>query len=257
MIGGLLLLVCLTSSITAKYWREAKRSPFFFLRQQAARRMQSYMTATVCLILVMAGTGVYAWQGPQDNTPRVAVLRHAKPLPESAVPQDEVDLEASPVAVQIDLSTVSNRIAPPVPADLAELVQPATLPAEYDQYEPTAEMTDATELGDISFSTEISDDYEAIEPGRRFIKGFFTIYATFSYDGMADGMAWSWVWRHNGQVVDGGNQVWNYGDSGPGYVYFRPEEGFQLGEYTLEVWVNDELMTRANLTITDGINASN
>ena len=70
-------------------------------------------------------------------------------------------------------------------------------------------------------------------------------------------MTWSWVWRHNNQIIDGGNQLWSYGEDGPGYVYFQPEEGFQLGEYSLEVWVNDAMMAQSNFMVVDGITASN
>ena len=74
---------------------------------------------------------------------------------------------------------------------------------------------------------------------------------------MVDGMSWSWVWRRNGAVIDGGNQIWAYGDSGPGYVYLRPEEGFDLGEYSLEVWVNGEIMALSDFMVTDSVSASN
>ena len=76
------------------------------------------------------------------------------------------------------------------------------------------------------------------------------MYATFSYDGMEDGMVWSWVWRHDGEVVEGGNEVWEYGQDGPGYIYYNPENGFRAGLYTLEVWVNGELFTRSNMRMT-------
>lgn len=64
-------------------------------------------------------------------------------------------------------------------------------------------------------------------------------------------MAWSWVWRHNGQVIDGGNELWAYGDEGPGYIYLNPEEGFAEGRYSLEVWVNGELLGQASATMND------
>ena len=43
----------------------------------------------------------------------------------------------------------------------------------------------------------------------------------------------------------GGEQGVVYGDDGPGYIFYGPEEGFQAGEYALEVWVNGELLTAA------------
>ena len=125
------------------------------------------------------------------------------------------------------------------------------MPAQFrTPYEAQSELTEKTTLGSIAFSRQVSDAYEPVLPSRIFEAGYYTIYATFSYDGMADGMEWAWVWRHNGQPVSGGTQLWNYGADGPGYVYLNPEEGFQPGQYTLQVWVNEQLMTESNLIVT-------
>ncbi len=137
--------------------------------------------------------------------------------------------------------------------DPAEL----TLPPEFDQFAPTIELLEDTIIGTLSFSTEIDEfDLIALSPGRLFDTGFYTIYATFEYEEMQDGMVWSWVWRRDGQVISGGNEEWIYGDEGPGYVYLNPIEGFDQGEYTLEIWVNGELMSNANMFITDDIAAT-
>ena len=257
LVGGLLLLTALTFSVTLKSWRAAKRSPYFFLRVQAARRMQRYFVASLVLLLLSVVTTAYAWQTPSSLPPQHARLSYAKPSLSAAVAVDETLLaESSPTTVEISLSPVINRVAATAPELSDPLLKPA-LPENYDQFEPAVDLLPDTSIGDISFSTEISSDYQALQAGRRFGKGFFTLYATFAYDGLADGMTWSWVWRHNNQVVDGGNQVWSYGDEGPGYVYFQPEEGFQLGDYSLEVWVNDALMAQSNFSVIDSISASN
>jgi hypothetical protein len=221
--------------------------------------MQSYGVATIALVFATLATTAYAWQVPQDNTPRVAVLSHAKPVSISRVasPELEVLTDASPTSLDITLSPTSVDISTVEEAAATDPLQRSELPEEYNQINATDEMKENTNLGDIFFSTDITSNYEAVNPGRRFTEGFYTIYATFSYDGMTDGMVWSWVWRHNGQVIDGGNQVWNYGVDGPGYVYIRPETGFQLGEYALDVWVNGELFTQSSFTITEGVSAAN
>ncbi len=219
--------------------------------------MQRYLVATLLLLLVTLGTSAYAWQTPQALAPQHARLRYAKPsVATAAAAEDESLSQASPTTVEIDLSPVMNRVAATTPGLSDPLLKPA-LPEAYDQFEPEVELQPETEIGDISFSTEISSDFQALEAGRRFGKGFFTLYATFAYEGLADGMTWSWVWRHNNQVIDGGNQVWSYGDEGPGYVYFQPDEGFQLGDYSLEIWVNDTLMAQSNFTVIDSVSATN
>jgi hypothetical protein len=257
LVGGLLLLTVLTLSVTIKSWHAAKRSPYFFLRVQAGRRMQRYLVATLVLLLVTVGTSAYAWQTPQSLPPQHARLTYAKPsLTTVVLEDDEVLAESSPTAVEISLSPVMNRVAATAPELSDPLLKPG-LPEEYNQYVPEVELQPETLIGDISFSTEINDEYQALNAGRRFSKGFFTLYATFAYEGLADGMTWSWVWRHNNQVVDGGNQVWSYGADGPGYVYFQPDEGFQLGDYSLEVWVNDALMAQSNFSVIESVSATN
>jgi hypothetical protein len=258
LVGGLLLLTGLTFSVTLKSWHAAKRSPYFFLRVQAGRRMQRYLVASLALLLLSVGISAYAWQTPQSLPPQHARLNYAKPSPAGVVVADESTFlaESSPAAVEISLSPATNSVAAIAPELSDPLLRPA-LPGQFNQLEPKAELQADTAIGDISFSTEISGDYQALEAGRRFGKGFFTLYATFEYDGLADGMTWSWVWRHNNQIIDGGNQMWSYGKDGPGYVYFQPEEGFQLGDYSLEVWVNDAMMAQSNFMVVDGITASN
>jgi hypothetical protein len=256
-VGGLLLLAGLTLSVTFRSWRDAKRSPYFFLRVQAAKRMQRYLLATLTLILLLVITTAYAWQTPQVTNPPLARLSNLKPaLRNSVAVGNQTAAEAAPASVEINTDQVSNRIID-TPPELTDPLLELSLPEQYDQFDAAVDLNESTEIGQIDFSTEISEDYEAVSPGSRFGEGFFTLYATFDYEEMADGMTWSWVWRHNGSVVDGGNQLWSYGDNGPGYVYFKPEEGFQLGEYSLEVWVNGELMAQSDFNVTDSISASN
>lgn len=203
----------------------------------------------------MVVTAVFAagtLQAPQDTTPLVAILANAKPASE-----DIQELIETPAAIEVVSETeitprvISTTAEDPFGVDAETLVQAVlTLPEEYDQFDPTAELNDETDLGAIDFSTKISNDYEAIDPTNVFFAGDYTVYATFPYEGMADGMEWAWVWRHEGEVVEGGNELWEYGADGPGYIYFSPEEGFSPGEYSLEVWVNGELFTRSNLTMT-------
>lgn len=259
LLGGLLLLVLVTLSITYKSWCESKRSPYFFLRIQAAKKMQRYLAASAALILVTIATSAYAWQAPADSTYRVALLRYAKPAldPNLTEVEPELSSEASPAAVEINTLTLDDAAEAGTFDQQESLLPSPSLPSEYDQLEPSAQLNKLTTIDGLSFSTDITGDYQALDPSHRFTQGYFTLYATFAYEQMTDGMVWSWVWRRNGDVVDGGNQVWSYGNEGPGYVYLRPEEGFGLGDYFIDIWVNGEQMAGSNFTVIDSISASN
>jgi hypothetical protein len=254
ILGTLILLLLLALAIVFKSWREMKRSPYFFMRLQAEKRLQTYSFASLGLLAGSVMFSFYALSPSVDNTPLVAVLTNAKPVTDEVAAltqQNRAGMEfvaEAAVTSQI-VSTTGND--PLFLTDADSLMQATlTLPEEYNRFEPEVDLKEETELGAISFSTKIDDDYEAVDPTNIFAVGSYTVYATFSYEGMADGMSWAWVWRHDGEVVDGGNEHWEYGDDGPGYIYYNPEEGFRAGEYTLEVWVNGELFTRSNMRMT-------
>jgi hypothetical protein len=229
------------------------------LRIQAAKKMQRYLAASIALILATVATSAYAWQAPADSTSRVALLRHAKPAlePNLTEVEPELNAKASPAAVEINTLALGETAEARTIDQQATLLPSTSLPSEYDQLEPLVQLNGSTTIDGVTFSTDITGDYQALDPSRRFTQGYFTLYATFAYEQMSDGMVWSWIWRRNGDVIDGGNQVWGYGDEGPGYVYLRPEEGFGLGEYFMDIWVNGEQMAGSNFTIIESITANN
>lgn len=257
ILGVLGLLLLLTLSIVVKSWRDMKRSPYFFLRRQAEERLQTYSLVSLGLLTATAVTTAFAWQTPPDTTARVAVLRNAKP-PKEEIRQLVAESPMADLSQEVTASPPLTTSVELVRLQNSESLTTPELPEEYDRFEPRVELKDDTDLGTLSFSTELSDDYEAIEPRDLFAEGVYTLYATFDYEAMEDGMEWAWVWRHDGEVVDGGNELWAYGDEGPGYIYFTPEEGFQMGKYSLEVWVNGELFTQSSVTMnTAALSAGN
>ena len=266
ILGTLALLLLFALVVSFKSWRDMKRSPYFFMRRQAGKRLQTYSIASTCLILVTLFVGAFALRpSTSDNILRVAPIANAKPPTEeirnlvNSAPTSTIEL-LTEEGVSIDELAASNvgQGAETVEISPAELLQQLrTLPDQFDQYSPTVDLQDNTEITPLVFSTKINDEYKAANPETIFPEGNYTIYATFDYAYMEDGMVWSWVWRKDGEVVSGGNEVWNYGDDGPGFVYYNPEEGFSDGDYTLEIWVNGELFTQSDMLINTAAASAN
>lgn len=264
ILGMLYTLSLIAAYAAVRFWREKKRSPYFFLRRQAEKNLQAYLTLSITLFIFGLATTAYAWRPVPDNTLRVAILTDRKPAE-----QDVVDLVQEAVAetavielnaanIQENLSSSNDSVTLVGVSEINISESTPELPERYDQYDHVVELKEITDLGTIDFSQDISDDFKALEPKRIFFEGFYTLYATFSYEGMENGMSWAWVWRKNGEVVDGGNELWAYGDNGPGYIYFDPEEGFQAGDYTLEIWVNRELLDIGTIVMNSaGVKANN
>jgi hypothetical protein len=264
LLGALTVLFLIAVAITAKSWREAKCSPYFFLRRQAMQRMQSYSLLSIALLFITLITAAYTWQKPADPVLRTALIAYAKPN------IDSLSQNQAPLASLVDLEMASSVIFVRFPeAGLLDglgidvesttpLAQDTrTVPENFNRVQPTTPLREDTQLGSVAFSMQIDNKYEALNPNNQFGEGFFKLYATFRYDAMENGMSWAWVWRHNGTVVDGDNQLWTYGSDGPGFIYFQPEDGFKPGEYTLQVWVNSQLLTQAAVIIAEGISAGN
>lgn len=218
------------------------------MRRQAEKRLQTYSFVSLGLIVATAVTATITLQKPTPQEPLVAILTNAKPATEEVVAL----MESAPAIEVFTEASLSGQLIPAANEDeqAEDLLRTVlTLPEEFDRFDPTAKLNEDTYLSSLTFSTKIDDDYQAVNPASIFEVGYYTLYATFDYEGMADGMEWAWVWRYEGDVVDGGNELWAYGDDGPGYIYFGPEEGFNAGDYSLEVWVNGELFTQANITM--------
>ncbi|MFN2188095.1 MAG: hypothetical protein ACK2T3_04975 [Candidatus Promineifilaceae bacterium] len=269
LLGGLAILALFALSVTIKSWRESKRSPYFFLRMQAGKKMQRYLIMSTLLVLLAAVATAYAWQTPEESVEQVAVLKHAKPNPTifTTEVEDEPVLDDAPETVNLNLTPPSERdtsfsVEDLVQAqDSSETAEQAveSSPGELVSENPVgAEPSDGeAQLGGISFSLDVNDSYQAVNPSYQFGEGFYTLYATFSYAGMSDGLNWSWSWQRNGTEIEGGNQVWNYGQNGPGYIYFQPEDGFRAGNYSLAIWVDNELQSQSSFSISDGVAANN
>lgn len=291
--GGLVLLLGLGLWQTIRFWRESKRSPYYFLRKQAEQRMQTYSMGSVAAAVTLLFFVSYAWQPVEDTSLRMIEIPNTKPLSlsfnqsESITPNTntteaiaEADDTPNVVALEgnnaIDVTADliasqsaddENRLTADSLSQLDGLeavdsisaadVEVASLPAEYNQIDAVTELADDTIISTVTFANQINEiSYAPEVPSKLYETGFYTVYATFDYENMADGMVWSWVWRQNGRVIGGGNEMWQYGNDGPGYIFLAPVDGFTPGEYTVEIWVNGDLQVADNMFVTEDLASS-
>lgn len=242
VLSAFLLAFLVLFALTVRALREVRHAPYFFQRRQAQQRMQSYSLTSLVMLMLTVGVAAYAWRPPNHTAPRLTILTHAKPVANDLV-----------LVARTSVAGTSAKVSAAEATPVSTAASPAELPSEYNQLTPESPLSPNTDIASLAFSTAITDQYEPVGSRRVFGEGYFTLYATFGYDHMADGMVWSWVWRHNGAVVGGGHQPWIYGDSGPGYVYFNPETGFQEGEYSLEIWVNGKMLSQDAIEVAAGV----
>jgi len=104
-------------------------------------------------------------------------------------------------------------------------------------------------FGPITFSSEVEAD-EPVNPGTVF-SDLLEIYAFFDYSGMSNGTEWSTRWLVDGQEVLSTPAVWDSGESGGYYVSLYHDEGLPTAEYTLELYIGDDLAQSGSFSVED------
>ena len=94
-------------------------------------------------------------------------------------------------------------------------------------------------MGPIQFGTEVTDDFEIVNPTTSFPDGTATVYAGYPFRGMSKGLGFTVVWYKNGVELIRDESVWQFGDRANSYTFITPRGP---GLYKLELYVNDSVV---------------
>lgn len=106
-------------------------------------------------------------------------------------------------------------------------------------------------FGRITFAADVTDDNRPVDTGNAFVD-VGAVYAFFSVTGLAEGTEWQTRWLIDGEEVLLENQSWEGGDTPSTWVSLSHPDGLPLGEYTLELYVDDELAQSGSFIIEEG-----
>jgi len=76
----------------------------------------------------------------------------------------------------------------------------------------------------------------AIDPKVEFSGPPRTLYGAFSYDHLQNGVRWTALWYYAGEVVCYESKPWDGGTGGYGYTECTPPQGWQVGEYEVQMF---------------------
>ncbi|NTV37670.1 MAG: hypothetical protein HGA82_00490 [Anaerolineales bacterium] len=92
----------------------------------------------------------------------------------------------------------------------------------------------------LQFSRTISS-FLAVDPATVFENPVGKIFATFSYDGMSDGVQWTALWTRDGEPVHYETESWKGGTGGYAYSSWEPlAENWLPGRYQVVLFVGVE-----------------
>ena len=115
---------------------------------------------------------------------------------------------------------------------------------------PAVETTAAfSAFGPITFAEDVTDELAPVSVGSEFDDSITRVYALFPYMGMADSQSWRREWLQDGEVTAERDLEWDEGNAGVTYTYLQDEEGFEPGQYTLNLYIDGQLARSADFVI--------
>jgi hypothetical protein len=104
-------------------------------------------------------------------------------------------------------------------------------------------------FSNLLFSTEVTSDGRPIHPTHVLPSGVDEVYASFDYDNMRNGTAWSAVWMNNGKIIIEQNEAWDDGESGRKTVKISNRRGVPNGEYQLVLGIGGEISLEGKMAV--------
>jgi dipeptidyl aminopeptidase/acylaminoacyl peptidase len=202
-------------------------------KQNAAKAWLWLLPVLAICTLSFCGVaaGLFFWQIRSNQTEE-----SGKPV-SVLTPQNQTgnSLTASttPTATPIALTPLSNQ-ANPIP----------TFVCPDDNLSANQAVT-APLMSPVSFATRQGVDSWPLDSSLQFTTAVTTVLATFSYNGLENGLTWERVWSFGDKELSRGSGVWDAGPRGRLTVQVKAGEGgFAPGVYKLEIYVQDQLLSQ-------------
>ena len=97
--------------------------------------------------------------------------------------------------------------------------------------------------------TASNDPVKPHKSGEAFASGLTNLYAFANFQRMEDGLPWTHVWYVDGQEVLRKDNNWRWGTSGSFWVSIYNKKGLPNGQYKLELYISDQLVSRSETSV--------
>ncbi|MCA9261584.1 MAG: trypsin-like peptidase domain-containing protein, partial [Planctomycetales bacterium] len=104
-------------------------------------------------------------------------------------------------------------------------------------------------FSELLFSTRVTDDGRPVHPADHIPEGNDTVYATFEFENMRDGMPWSVVWMSNGKQIIEQQDDWHDGPHGRKAVKINNRKGLPAGEYHLVLGIEGSVALEGKVLV--------
>ena len=219
--------------------RGAQAIPFFTLRSQRIREGWRLILLGFALGFFGLVTRVF---GPQavavivtptpSNTPNPTLTpTPTLTLPPSITPTASVTPTASITPTPSATST------PEIPEGLTVLFR--------ETITPRPEAVFST----IEISRNLDTLNRAVAPASGFENPIDALFGAFTYDFLEDGVRWTAIWYFESSIVCSETKPWDGGTGGYGYTECEPLQGWQPGEYEVQMFLGKNWIVSSRFRI--------
>ena len=101
----------------------------------------------------------------------------------------------------------------------------------------------------LVFSTKVASDGRPINAAAILPSGSSSLYATFEFDRMKNGLQWTQVWAVDGKTVVSEQGAWDAGTSGRRVLQLSNPQGLPNGKYHLALAVKGEVAAEGEVVV--------
>jgi len=261
--GGIAFFaIFLLSSLLYFYFLHRVRfARYYVLRERARRAGGRWLTiAVISLVLGLVTLYLYRHTSPVPSTSPTAVTASVAEAvsPTSAValsPTPTSTSQPSPTPTSVPTPTPTPTPAYPLPVT-ALTPKPGATPAPLD-----------ARITLVTFALD-QENGRPVDPGDTFPPGDHRVYLFFTYEGMRQGVVWTYGWYHDGEYLDGNTCLWGvveetcprvFGEKGSTFLFFNPRavetgeypDGYVPGTYEVRIWIEDRFQGVLSFTVTE------
>ncbi len=107
-------------------------------------------------------------------------------------------------------------------------------------------------LSTIDIASRLDNSNRAVNPDNTFISPTGVLYGAFTYNFMQDGVRWTAIWYHGSTIVCLESKPWDGGTGGFGYTECNPQQGWQAGDYEIQMFVGTLWKVSAEFEVLSG-----
>jgi len=245
VVYALLIASAVPAGLAISQFIKSRRAPYYVMRRDAlGRAMRWTMVALILLALAAALLVIVPYLAVVMYGPGKAVLDVPTPTSTATVTPSPrptrtptVTPTRRPTATPPLIPTPTPSVPPP---DTALTPLPSAVPAGED-----------VRIVIITLAADRDASGEPVDPGVEFPPGDHRVYLFISYEGMVNGVVWTLAIYREGELLDETTQLWEWGEQGRTYLYYKPLEGYEPGVYEMRVFVETRLQGIAQFMVTE------